>query len=108
MAACASSGSGKPAGGTATSAAAPGQAVSRSAVRDAKLSGEDIVALQHAGYKIVDQNGEKLYCSTDPKTGSRIVHDNTCMTEKEMVALREETKRRMQNMMREQPPPQGN
>ena len=66
------------------------------------------MALQKSGYRIVDRNGEKLYCSTDPKTGSRIVHDNTCLTEKEMMALREETKRSMQNMARELPPPQGN
>ena len=108
IAACASSGAGNatkgpPAGG----APAPVAMVPSSAVKDAHLSGEDIVALQHAGYKIINKDGQTLYCSTEPRTGSRIAHDNTCMTEKEMVALREETKRNMQNLMRDQPPPQG-
>jgi len=81
--------------------------VSSQAVKDAGLTGDKIVALQHAGYKIVDQNGQKLYCSTDPKTGSRIQKDNTCLTEKELIALREETRRSMQNMAREIAPPAG-
>lgn len=93
--------------GAAASDIAKGQAIPGSVAKDAGLSGEKIVALQRAGYKIVNKNGETLYCSTDPKTGSRITKDNTCMTEKELMALREETKRRMQNVTMQLPPPQG-
>jgi len=83
------------------------QAVPNSVAKDADLTGEKIVALQHAGYKIVNKNGEKLYCSTDAKTGSRLQKDNTCLTEKELLALREETKRNLQNVTMQLAPPQG-
>jgi hypothetical protein len=93
--------------GATASDLAQGQAIPGSVAKDAGLTGEKIVALQHAGYRIVDKNGQKLYCSTDPKTGSRITKDNICMTEKELIALREETQRRMQNVTMQLPPPQG-
>jgi len=83
------------------------QAIPSATAKDAELTGEKIVALQHAGYKIVNKNGEKLYCSTDAKTGSRLQKDNTCLTEKELLALREETKRNMQNVTMQLTPPQG-
>jgi hypothetical protein len=101
---CATNGTGKPAGDSA----AAGQAIPSSVAKQAHLSGADIVALQHAGYKIVNQNGQTMYCNTDPRTGSRIAKDNICMTEQEMVALREETQRRLQNMTMQVPPPHGN
>ena len=81
--------------------------VDAATVTAAGLSGEQIVALQHVGYKMVNEKGETYYCSTEPKTGSRLQKDNVCLTEKELVALREETRRNLQNVTTQIPPPQG-
>lgn len=72
-----------------------------------QLSAEEIVNLKRLGYKLVDENGETLYCHTDTKLGSRLQHDNTCLTEREMIALREETQRRLQYITTQVPPSQG-
>jgi len=72
------------------------------------LTGEKVLALQHEGYTIINRNGEIMYCRAEPKTGTRITHDTVCLTEKEMLALREETQRDLGNVMRQQPAKQGN
>ncbi len=72
-----------------------------------KLTGDQIVALQRQGYKLVDSNGQTLYCMTETKTGSRLQKDNICMTEQEMVALREQTERGLRNTEMRVPPKQG-
>ena len=72
-----------------------------------KLSAEEIVSLQRLGYKLVTSNGETLYCHTDTKLGSHLQHDNTCLTENEMIALREETQRRLLYITTQVPPMQG-
>ena len=59
------------------------------------------------GYKMVTTNGETLYCATDLKTGSHLVHDNTCLTERQIINLREETQRRLQTASTPVPPKQG-
>lgn len=76
--------------------------------KDGPLTGEKVLALQHEGYTIINKDGEVLYCRAEPKTGTRITHDTVCLTEKEMVALREETQRDLGNIMRQRPAPQGN
>ncbi|MDE2219131.1 MAG: hypothetical protein KGL25_11225 [Gammaproteobacteria bacterium] len=72
-----------------------------------RLSAEEIVGLKRLGYKLVDSNGRTLYCSSNIKLGSHLQHDNTCMTEGEMIALREETQRRLQYITTQVAPPQG-
>lgn len=72
-----------------------------------ELTGDQIVALQMQGYKLVNKNGQKLYCSTEPKLGSRLQHNNICMTEREMVTLRERTERGLQNATTQVPPKSG-
>jgi len=89
-------------------AAAPAAArVATEVVPVDKLTGEQIVALQRQGYKLVNSNGQTLYCMTEARTGSRLQKDNICMTEREMVTLRERTERGLQNTMMQQPPKQG-
>jgi len=73
-----------------------------------KLTGDQIVALRKQGYKLVDSNGQTLFCMTETKTGSRLQKDNICMTEQEMVTLRERTERALQNTVMQVPPRQGN
>jgi hypothetical protein len=90
----------------ATAAAAPA-ALAAHAMPVNKLSAEEIVNLKRLGYKLVDSNGQTLYCSSDIKLGSHLQHDNVCMTEREMIAMRDETQRRLQNIMTQVAPKQG-
>jgi hypothetical protein len=73
-----------------------------------KLTGDQIVALQKQGYKLVDSNGTPLFCLTENKTGSRLQKDNICMTEQEMVMLHERTQRDLENVERQVHAAQGN
>ena len=88
-------------------ATAAAQASPRAIIPVSKLTGEQIVALQRQGYKLINNNGETLYCATDFKTGSHLQHDNTCLTEKQMVTLREQTQRGLQNVSTPVPPKNG-
>lgn len=72
-----------------------------------KLTAEQIVGLQRQGYMLVNGSGQTLYCRTNLKTGSHLQHDSTCLTEREMVALREQTQRGLENTMMQVPPKQG-
>jgi len=72
-----------------------------------KLSAEEIVNLKRLGYKLVDSNGQTLYCHSDIKLGSHLQRDNTCLTENEMISMREETQRRLQYIMNHVAPKQG-
>lgn len=65
------------------------------------------MAVTDAGYKIVDQNGEKLYCRRDMQTGSRTRHTTSCITEKEREQLHDSTKQTMQDVARRRMPRQG-
>jgi hypothetical protein len=91
----------KPATAPATAAAR------RDVVPVDKLTGDQIVALQRQGYKLVNSNGETLFCNSEAKTGTRLQHDNVCMTEQEMVALRERTEQSLRNTEMQVPPKQG-
>lgn len=72
-----------------------------------KLTGDQIVGLQRQGYELVTTDGTTLYCRADLKTGTRLQHDNICMTEQEMITLRERTQQGLQNMTTQLAPPQG-
>jgi hypothetical protein len=68
---------------------------------------EKILSLQRQGYKIVNRDGQILYCRTEKKTGTQIARETVCMTEKEADALRDLTQRRLDEFVRQRPPPQG-
>jgi len=63
--------------------------------RQVKIDGSNVEDVQRAGYKIVNKNGEKLYCRTDPITGSRIQVHTSCLTERELVETNEATRESM-------------
>jgi hypothetical protein len=66
-----------------------------------------VLDAKRRGYTVVNENGEILYCHQEARTGSHLVTDITCLTEKEMTQLREQTQRGMQNTQLQLPPPQG-
>ena len=52
---------------------------------------EALLAVQEAvekGYKVVNEDGQTLYCRKDLKTGSRVQSSLTCLTRDQLVAQR--------------------
>jgi len=68
-----------------------------------KVDASNVVAVQHAGYKVVNKNGEKLFCRTDPVTGSRIQTRTTCLTETELDEQLAATQQALKNMPQNAP-----
>jgi hypothetical protein len=71
-----------------------------------KTAAVDPVALKKAGYKIVNENGQTLYCRQDMSTGSHLKKTTTCLTERELEALKTSTRREIEYMRMRIPPPQ--
>ena len=59
------------------------------------------------GYKIVDEDGRRLYCKETAKLGSRLQKERTCMTEDEFLVARESSQRNFEHMKKYRQPPQG-
>ena len=59
------------------------------------------------GYTLVNENGEVYYCHTVLKTGSHARYETTCLTQKEMTDLREQTQRSLLNNETQSRPPVG-
>jgi hypothetical protein len=76
--------------------------------REVKLDSSNIVEAQRAGYKLVDKDGQKLYCKRDLNTGSHVRHTTSCLTEAEWTAMAEASRRSVEAMTRARPPKQGN
>lgn len=91
----------------ATAAPTAPAAAQADTINGKPLSPDRILALQHAGYTFIDKNGQTYACRKETKTGSRLARETVCMTPQQADALREETQRRLGDMMRTVPPPQG-
>jgi hypothetical protein len=76
--------------------------------RQVPLDSSNIVEAQKAGYKIVDEDGKKLYCKRDLNTGSHVRKTTTCLTEAEWTAMIDDSRRGVEAMRRERIPPRGN
>jgi hypothetical protein len=66
-----------------------------------------VLDAKRRGYTVVNENGQTLFCHKDARTGSHLVNETTCLTQKQMDDLREETQRRLQTFEMQTPPPQG-
>lgn len=75
--------------------------------RQVRIDNSNVEAVQHAGYIIVNKDGEKLYCRTDTITGSRVQTHTSCLTEREMMAQNEATRRSMEGISSRSPAPPG-
>jgi hypothetical protein len=53
------------------------------------IDASNIEAAQKAGYKIVNENGTKLYCRKDAQLGSRLKTKTTCLTEAEWLTAQQ-------------------
>ena len=52
--------------------------------RQVPVDASNVAEVQRAGYKVVNKDGEKLYCRSDPITGSRVQMHTQCLTEQEL------------------------
>jgi hypothetical protein len=83
---------GQPVAATAPAAAATTKAP---VTRQVPVDASNVAEVQRAGYKIVNKEGQKLYCRTDPITGSRLQTRTTCLTEQELYDQMHETQNAM-------------
>jgi hypothetical protein len=83
--------------GQPVAAAAPAAAATTKApvTRQVPVDASNVAEVQRAGYKIVNKEGQKLYCRTDPITGSRLQTRTTCLTEQELYDQIHETQNAM-------------
>jgi hypothetical protein len=75
--------------------------------RQVKVDASNVVDVQRAGYKIVDKDGQKLYCSKDGTTGTHLRQTTTCLTEQQWQQVHDATNRTMQSIATQAPPPSG-
>jgi hypothetical protein len=86
-----------------TQAAASNAPVTRQVPVDAS----NVAEVQRAGYKVVNKDGAKLYCRTDPITGSRVRTVTTCLTEQELYDQMHEMQQAMDQINSHQAGPAG-
>jgi hypothetical protein len=60
-----------------------------------------------AGYKLVNESGEQMYCHEQLKTGSHVRKETICLTAEELEEAVAASKRNLEQMKKAQPPPQG-
>lgn len=77
-----------------------------SPAKEEKSAAVDPVALKKAGYKVVNENGQTLYCHQDVSTGSHLKKTTTCLTERELEQLKDSTRREVEYMSKQNPPRQ--
>ena len=75
--------------------------------RKVEVDASNIVEVQKAGYIIKDENGKRLYCVKEQKTGSHIQTTTICLTEQEWDQLHDNTQRAMHAISKQIPPAQG-
>jgi hypothetical protein len=60
--------------------------------RQVKVDASNVVEVQKAGYKLVNKDGEPLYCRTDFVTGSHVQTRTQCLTPAELDQQTDTTK----------------
>jgi hypothetical protein len=70
-----------------------------------KVDASNVVAVQQAGYKLVNKDGQPLYCRTDLVTGSHVVTRSTCLTEQELLDQMNATQHSVQSFSKTPGPP---
>ncbi|MEP7244711.1 MAG: hypothetical protein ABI885_13665 [Gammaproteobacteria bacterium] len=73
--------------------------------RQVKVDATNIVEVQKAGYKIVNEDGKTLYCRRDLNTGSHLRSTTTCLTETELNEALERSRAGVEDMARHRLPP---
>ena len=77
------------------------------AVRQVPVNASNAADVQAAGYKIVNKDGEQLYCRKDAITGSRVEFQTTCLTAQELYDRQHQTENSMSLITDQQTAVQG-
>jgi hypothetical protein len=75
------------------------------ATKVAKVDTDALVQAQKMGYRIVNQDGETLYCRKEAKTGSRTEIETVCLTAQEIETMRTQTQQSIKNVSEQVLPP---
>jgi hypothetical protein len=98
---------GQPAKALAQPAAVASATDKATAAHQVAVDASNAAEVQAAGYKIVNKNGEQLYCRKDPITGSRVQFQTTCLTAQELFDLQHQTEKSMSLITDQQTPVQS-
>jgi hypothetical protein len=71
---------------------------------DARTDEQRLSEAKKAGFKLVNTNGEQLFCRTDPKIGSRVQKETTCLTAKQLDDLHDQTRLGLSQRIANPPP----
>src|SRR5581483_1594729 len=66
--------------------------------RQVQVTTANVEDVQKAGYKVVNKDGQKLYCRTDLITGSHVRTRTQCLTQEELAAQMDQTRQSMDLM----------
>jgi hypothetical protein len=73
-----------------------------------KVTTDTIMAAQEGGQTIVDEEGQKMICRREKKTGSHLQQKTICMTKDDWDAAAKASRQTVEDMARQRPPRQGN
>lgn len=71
------------------------------------VAGKRVLEAKKQGFKLVNKDGDVLYCRTELKTGSHVVKETTCLTEEQLDEVHQQTNQDLRNQLRPQLPPPG-
>jgi hypothetical protein len=83
---------------TTTPATAPATEVRTSAEKEELVKAIETAIKQ--GYKVVNEDGQTLYCRKELKTGSRVRSNLVCLTEDRLLAERQGAKNFLEGIQR--------
>jgi hypothetical protein len=68
---------------------------------DGTLDAEKLAEAKRAGYSLVNESGQLLYCRTDVKVGSHIRKntDTVCLTAQQMIEIHEQTRHSLEQFV---------
>jgi hypothetical protein len=95
---------GQPAAAGAQPAAVASATDKATAARQVPVDASNVADVQAAGYKVVNKDGEKLYCRKDPIIGSRVQFQTTCLTAQELYDRQHQTQNSMSLITNQQTP----
>ena len=73
-----------------------------------QVTTDSIMAAQEGGQTVVNEEGQKMICRQEKKTGSHIQQKTICMTKEDWDKAAEAGNQTVRDMARQRPPPVGN
>jgi hypothetical protein len=74
---------------------------------DDQMTAKRLVQAKKEGFRVVNKDGEELFCRTELRTGSHAVRDTTCLTAKQIDDMQARTQADLQNYLKPNTPPTG-